>query len=96
MEPAHRRSRSAIPADTPIGDAVMSRRALKWGIPAVLLAAPYLAAVKLLTDHSEYGGPGWLHLVVLLCAWSALKMLWLGRWACAEIDARLRSGLSHR
>lgn len=61
-----------------IRDAVMSRRGLKWGIPAMLLAAPYLAAAKLLTDHIEQGGPDWLHLVVLLCAWNALKMLWLG------------------
>lgn len=61
-----------------IRDAVYSRRGLKWGVPAMLLAAPYIAAVKLLSDHIEQGGPGCLHLVVLLCAWNALKMLWLG------------------
>lgn len=44
----------------------------------MLLASPYIAAVKLLTDHIEQGGPGWLHLVVLLCGWNTLKMLWLG------------------
>jgi hypothetical protein len=27
---------------------------------------------------SANGGPGWLHLVVLVCIWSALKMLWIG------------------
>jgi hypothetical protein len=61
-----------------IRDAVMSRRGRKWGVPAMLLAAPYIAAAKLLSDHIEQGGPGWLHLVVLLCAWNALKMLSLG------------------
>lgn len=36
--------------------------------------------MKLLTDYIEQAGPGWgwLHLVVLLCGWNALKMLWLG------------------
>lgn len=72
-----------------IRDAVMSRRGLKWGIPAMLLAAPYLAATKLLTDHIEQGGPGWLHLVVLLCAWNALKMLWLGPMSLIAL-ARVR------
>ena len=24
------------------------------------------------------GGPGWLHLIVLVCIWSALKMVWIG------------------
>jgi len=56
-----------------------------------LLAAPYIAAVKLLTDHIEQAGPEWgrLHLVVLLCAWNALKMLWLGPMSLIAI-ARVR------
>lgn len=73
LEPARR----LFPTNR-IRDAVYTRRGLKWGVPAMLLAAPYIAAVKLLTYHIEQGGPGWLHLVVLLCAWNALKMLWLG------------------
>lgn len=74
-----------------IRDAVMSRRGLKWGIPAMLLAAPYLAATKLLTDHIEQGGPDWSHLVVLLCAWNALKMLWLGPMSLVAL-----AGARHR
>lgn len=73
LEPARR----LFPTNR-IRDAVYTRRGLKWGVPAMLLVAPYIAAVKLLTDHIEQGGPSWLHLVVLLCAWNALKMLWLG------------------
>ena len=63
-----------------IRDAVYTRRGLKWGVPAVLLAAPYIGACKLLSDFIDQAGSewGWLHLVVLLCAWNALKMLWLG------------------
>lgn len=74
-----------------IRDAVYTRRGLKWGVPAMLLAGPYIAAVKLLTDHIEQAGPewGWLHLVVLLCAWNALKMLWLGPMSLIAL-ARVR------
>lgn len=63
-----------------IRDAVYTRRGLKWGVPAMLIAAPYIGAVKLLSEVIDHAGPewGWLHLVVLLCAWNALKMLWLG------------------
>lgn len=80
-----------------IRDAVMSRCGLKWGIPAMLLAAPYLAAAKLLTDHIEQGGSGWLHLVVLLCAWNALKMLWLGPMSLIALaGARHREHVQRR
>lgn len=74
-----------------IRDAVYTRRGLKWGLPAMLLAAPYIAAVKLLSDVIDHAGPewGWLHLVVLLCAWNALKMLWLGPMSLIAL-ARVR------
>ncbi|MEX5309278.1 hypothetical protein [Kocuria sp. CPCC 205297] len=52
LEPARR----LFPTNR-IRDAVYARRGLKWGVPAMLLAAPYIAAVKLLTDHIEQGGP---------------------------------------
>ena len=84
LEPARR----LFPTNR-VRDAVYTRRGLKWGIPAMLLAAPYIAAVKLLSDHIEQGGPGWLHLVVLLCAWNALKMLWLGPMSLIAL-ARVR------
>lgn len=74
-----------------IRDAVYTRRGLKWGVPAMLLAAPYITAVKLLSDVIDHAGPewGWLHLVVLLCAWNALKMLWLGPMSLIAL-ARVR------
>ena len=59
-------------------DAIRTRRGLKWGLPAMLLAAPYLLGVYYCVTVIEDGGPGWLNLVVLLCVWSGLKMLWLG------------------
>ena len=59
-------------------DAIRTRRGLKWGIPAMLLAAPYLVAASICTNLFEDGAPGWLHLIVLLCVWNALKLIIMG------------------
>ncbi|GAA4796469.1 sulfate permease [Epidermidibacterium keratini] len=59
-------------------DKVRTRRGLKWGIPAMLLAIPYLYAASLLTVIIRDGGPGWLNLIVLVAIWSGLKLLWIG------------------
>ena len=56
-------------------DALRTRRSLKWGMPAMLIAAPYLLGAWLLTVWIAYGGPGWLNLLVLLFIWNALKFL---------------------
>ena len=59
-------------------DLIRTRKGLKWGVPAMLLAGPYLAVAFWCTTLIESGGPGWLHLVVLLFIWNALKMLAIG------------------
>lgn len=59
-------------------DKVRTRRGLKWGVPAMLLAIPYLYLTSLLAIIVRDGGPGWLNLFVLIALWSALKMLWIG------------------
>ena len=60
-------------------DAIRTRRrGLKWGIPAMLLAIPYLLIANVCVELVEQGGPGWLHLVVLWAIWNMLKMLWIG------------------
>lgn len=59
-------------------DLIRTRRGLKWGMPAMLLAGPYLAIASWCTTLIEHGGPGWLHLVVLVCIWNALKMVAIG------------------
>lgn len=82
-----------------IRDAVQTRRGLKWGVPAMLLAAPYIGAVKFLTDFIEQADPawGWLHLIVLVCVWNAIKMLWLGPDSLLRLaHARLREHAEHR
>jgi hypothetical protein len=56
-------------------DALRTRRGLKWGVPAMLIAAPYLLGAWLLTVWISDGGPGWLNLLVLLFIWNALKFV---------------------
>ena len=56
-------------------DVLRTRRGLKWGVPAMLIAAPYLLGAWLLTVWIADGGPGWLNLLVLLFIWNALKFL---------------------
>jgi hypothetical protein len=59
-------------------DHVRTRRGLKWGPVVMLLAAPYAVAAYWLTAWIEGGGPEWLYLLVLVCLWSAFKMIWIG------------------
>lgn len=56
-------------------DALRTRRGLKWGVPAMLIAVPYLLGAWLLTVWIADGGAGWLNLLVLLFIWNALKFL---------------------
>lgn len=59
-------------------DAIRTRRGLKWGIPAMLLAVPYFLAANYCLMLIEGGGPGWLNLLVLVFCWNALKLLIMG------------------
>lgn len=59
-------------------DAIRTRRGLKWGIPAMLLAIPYLLAAKLCTELLADGGPDLLNLLVLLFCWNAFKFIAIG------------------
>ncbi len=59
-------------------DRVRTRRGLKWGPLAMLLAVPYIAVAYWLTVLIEASGAQWLHLIILACLWSGLKMCWIG------------------
>ena len=59
-------------------DAIHTRRGLKWGVPAMLLAVPYAFAVAVCVGRVEAGGSGWLNVLALLFAWNALKFLGAG------------------
>ena len=59
-------------------DAIRTRRGLKWGVPAMLLAMPYLLAASTFTTLIADGGPGWLNLLVLFCLWNSMKFIIMG------------------
>lgn len=91
--------RRYAPTNILIG-AIFTRRGLKWGMLAMLLAGPYLLAAALCVGWIERGGPGWLNLLVLLFLWNAIKfvvvgpvsLLWLARVRVGEARARRRAG----
>jgi len=59
-------------------DAIHTRRGLKWGVPAMLLAVPYGLGALLCLGLAEGEAPGWLYLVGLRLAWNALKFVVAG------------------
>lgn len=59
-------------------DAIRTRRGPKWRLPEMLLAIPYLYVASILMVVIDDGAPGWLHLLVLLCIWSAMKFVIMG------------------
>lgn len=59
-------------------DAIRTRRGLKWGTPAVLLAVPYLLAASTCTTVLAEGGPRWLNFLILVCLWNAMKFIIIG------------------
>ncbi|MCI1673526.1 MAG: sulfate permease [Bifidobacterium tibiigranuli] len=78
-------------------DLIRTRRGLKWGIPAMLLAAPYLLAASICTAIIKDGGPGWLNLLVLLFIWNALKFAWIGPISLVLLArARIREAAARR
>ena len=86
----------AEPALT-VDDAIRTRRGLKWGVPAILLAAPYLLAASTFTTLIADGGPGWLNLLVFLCLWNTMKFIIMGPVSLILLGrARLREGAAVR
>ncbi|QHC66370.1 sulfate permease [Rathayibacter sp. VKM Ac-2759] len=79
-------------------DAIRTRRGLRWGVPAMALAIPYLYAASISAQLAEGGGPGWLHLFVMLFIWNALKFAFIGPISLALlIRVRLKEdSRSHR
>jgi hypothetical protein len=59
-------------------DAIHTRRGLKWGVPAMLLAVPYAFAMVVCAGLAAEEGSGWLNALALLFAWNALKFFGAG------------------
>ncbi|MDN5757563.1 MAG: sulfate permease [Tomitella sp.] len=78
-------------------DAIRSRRGLRWGIPAMLVAAPYLLIANICTGLIDDGGPGWLHLVVAWAIWNAMKFVIMGPVSLALlVRARTQEAVARR
>jgi len=65
--------------------ALRTRRGLKWGVPAMLIAIPYLVAAVGCAALLERGGGGWLNILVLLFVWNALKFVIAGPVCLARL-----------
>lgn len=77
--------------------AIRTRRGLKWGIPAMLVALPYILIAGICSGSAADGGPGWLHLIVLWACWNALKFIIMGPVSVVLlIRARLREAAARR
>lgn len=59
-------------------DSIRTRHGLKWGVPAMLLAVPYLIAASACFAWVADDGPGWANVPVLLFGWNALKFIVMG------------------
>lgn len=78
-------------------DLIRTRRGLKWGIPAMLLAAPYLLTASICTNLVNDGGPGWLNVFVVLSIWNALKFIVIGPVSVVLLfHARVREAVARR
>ena len=78
-------------------DTINTRRGLKWGVLAMLLAVPYALIAVYFRAQIDAGEPGWLNLLVLLCLWNALKLLLIGPISLLKLMAvRVREALTRR
>lgn len=55
-----------------------TRSGLKWGAPAMILAPAYGLLAYWLHAQMQAGGPGWLSLLAVVCAISAVKFAVFG------------------
>ena len=54
---------------------VRTRRGMKYGLLAMLLAVPYLLIAATYTGLIDQGWSGWLYVIAVICIWDAFKML---------------------
>ena len=78
-------------------DAIRRRPNLRWGIPAMLIAVPYLLIASICTNAIAAGAPGWLHRVVLGAVWNAMKFIVMGPVSLVLlVRARIREAVARR
>ena len=74
---AHYSFRRFMPTNIAL-DAIHTRRGLKWGVPAMLVAVPYALAAALCAGLVDAGGSGWLNVLTVLFVWNGLKFVVAG------------------
>lgn len=57
------------------------RKYLKYGVPAMLLAIPYLWFAFWLNDRIQAGAPLWLYIFVIGCGFSGARFIVFGPWS---------------
>lgn len=75
--------------------ATHTRRGLKWGVPAMLLAVVYVVIAAALAQWVAGGAPGWINLFVLVCLWNALKLTVNGPITLTRLMRSRASELRH-
>lgn len=55
-----------------------TRAGLKWGVPAMMLALPYLLLAVWLHSAGQSADAGWMSVFAVICAMSAIKFLVFG------------------
>ncbi|MEA5455251.1 hypothetical protein SPF06_11005 [Sinomonas sp. JGH33] len=68
-------------------EAIRTRRGLKWDVPAMLLAVPYLLAASICISLIAEGGAGWLS---CSCSWLESAFVRLSGGAPVSAKARTR------
>ncbi|MDE0545924.1 sulfate permease [Microbacterium sp. C7(2022)] len=58
--------------------AIMTRRGLKWGVPAMLLVPAHVFGAVVFISLPDQDAPKWLYLLALVCLWNAFKFAVVG------------------
>ncbi len=69
----------------------------KWGVPAMLIAAPYFLVAKIFKELIEDGGEPWLSIPMLWCLVMGLVFLAMGPVGLILVaKARVREAVARR
>ena len=68
-------------------DWLRTRRGLEWGVRAMLIGVLYFAVAYWSTVLINSGGPGWLHLVVVIGVYNGFRFLFNGPASVVRLRA---------
>jgi hypothetical protein len=92
VAPAHRYLQAFAPSNV-IVSKLRRERPTTWIASGLMgLSAAFALGAIIAADWAAEGGPGWIHLVVLLWTWNAMKFLWTAAMCPVWILAERRVG----